>query len=432
LTEAGREHPLSYAQESLARRSESAINVPAVARIGVDPGKVREILAVLTARHGALRTVLTRGPDGRLGQRVLPAATLPLTVVEHDDRPAAVLPAVLLAGSEAPFRLTGELLARAELHRFGGGDLLMVWMHHAISDLVSSHLLAEEIGRLAVGGSLPAPGLQMADFAAEERAIRPTDRQWDHWSRVLPRIPDRGLPAGTPHQAVRPALPRLPAYVLDGLGRLAVAHRTTLTTVLAAAVLTAHAGDTGSDRAVLGLTISNRDDPRLRSTVGCLADQLPLAVDLGGRPTFGELVGRVREALIDAYDHRLPLGVLLPLLGRTEPPVFAVNLNFLPPPVRRRRDPIPDPAADLALPYGLTKRRAEPWWLGDAGIAYRPRVDAAGLAGEVEGDAHLHHPGEVRRRGERFCALLAAVSADPEKDVRTLAGAPAGTTEGLS
>ena len=146
-------------------------------------------------------------------------------------------------------------------------------------------------------------------------------------------------PAGTPHQLVRPALPRLAADVVDRLGWLAADHRTTVTTVLAAAVLAAHAGEAAGDTAVLGLTVSNRDHPQLRSTVGCLADQLPLVVDLGGRPTFGELVGRVREALLDAYDHRLPLGLLLPLLGRTGAPVFGVNLNFLPPPVRRRSEP---------------------------------------------------------------------------------------------
>jgi hypothetical protein len=192
--------------------------------------------------------------------------------------------------------------------------------------------------------------------------------------------------------------------------------------VLAAAVLAGHAGDATADRAGIGLTVSNRDHPRLRSTVGCLADQLPLVVDLGGRPTFGELVGRVREALLDAYDSRLPLGVLLPLLGRGDPPVFGVNLNFLPPPAREPLEPAP------SLPYGITKRRAEPWWLGDAGLAYRPRVDASGLAGEIEGDAHLQGAAEVGRRAERFCALLAAVAADPDLSVADLA--PVGARTG--
>jgi Condensation domain len=427
VTETAGEIPASYAQESLVRGApESAVTVPAVVRFAgpVEVDRIRAVLAELTDRHGALRTVLTRTADGRVLQRVHPAVTVPLTVTEHLQSPERLLPALLLAGSEVPFRLIGSLLVRAELHTGGAaGQLLLIWMHHAISDLVSSRLLAEEFDTRLAGRPLGPPGRQPARFAQDERAVRATTRQWDFWSRTLgPADLRLGVnhPAGLPHQAVRPALPRLAPDVVDGLNRLATAHRTTLTTVLAAAVVAAHAGDTTAGPAAIGLTISNRDHPRLRSTVGCLADQLPLVVDLGGRPTFGELVGRAREALIDAYDHRLPLGVLLPLLGRTDPPVFGVNLNFLPPPPKQPLDPAP------ALPYGLTKRRAEPWWLGDAGLAYRPRIDGAGLAGEIEGDAHLQGAAEVQRRGERFCALLAAVAEDPGLDVRALAGAPVG------
>lgn len=421
-------YPPSYAQESfLAGGAESAVNVPSVVRLpaGTGPGPMVEWLAALATRHGALRTILIRDADGRVQQRVLAAAPLPLTVTEHGSEPAGLLADVLLAGSEAPFPLVDRPLARAELHTLGAdGSLLLLWLHHAVTDLVSSQLLAAELGTLAGGGSLAPPELQMADFAVQERGVRATVRQREFWTDALRDADDRlgvGFPAGTPHQAVRPALPRLPGIVVDRLGRLAAAQRTTVTTVLAAAVVAAHSAEVTADRCVIGLTISNRDHPRLRPTVGCLADQIPLVVDLTGRPTFRDLVGRVREALLDAYDHRLPLGLLLPLLGRPASPVFAVNLNFLPPPAGRARGPRPPAGPDL--PYGITKVRPEPWWLGDASLAYRPRVDAAGLAGEVEGDAHLEDADGIRRRGERFCALLTAVSTNPDLDVRVLAGA---------
>ena len=435
-------YPVSYAQESLLDGvSESAITVPAVARVGasVRPAQVRQALEVLVARHDALRTVFGRSASGAgrsaagaggsaagaVVGHVRPFGVVPLTVTERRTRPADLLARVLLAGAERPFVLAGAPPARAELHLVGSaGGLVVLWLHHAISDLVSVQVLAEELGRLLRGSALAEPGRPMAEVAAAERAVRPTARQRDYWAAALDGA-DAWLglpvPAGTPHQLVRPALPRLAPDVVDRLGWLAADHRTTVTTVLAAAVLAAHAGDAAADTAVLGLTVSNRDHPQLRSTVGCLADQLPLVVDLRGRPTFGELVGRVREALLDAYDHRLPLGLLLPLLGRTRAPVFGVNLNFLPP-ARRRSDLAPEPG----FPCGITKRRAEPWWLGDAALAYRPRIDAGGLSGEIEGDAHLQDPEEIRRRGQRFCALLAAVSENPYLDVRSLGGQPAG------
>jgi Condensation domain len=422
-------YPVSYAQQSLLDGVyESAITVPAVARVGtgVPPATVQRALDVLVARHAALRTVFGRSDAGRLVQRVRARGALPLTVTEHRGRPADLPARVLPAGAEEPFVLAGGPVARAELHRAGGAaGLVVVWLHHVISDLVSAQVLTGELVGLLRGSVLDGPGLPMAEVAATERAVRPTARQHAYWAGVLDSA-DAWLglpaPAGTPHQPVRAALPRLAADVVDRLGWLAADHRTTMTAVLAAAALAAHAGTATADTAVLGLTVSNRDRPQLRSTVGCLADQLPLAVGLGGRPTFGELVGRVREALLDAYEHRLPLGALLPLLGRTRAPVFGLNLTFLPPPVRRRPEPGPEPG----LPSGITRRRAEPWWLGDAALAYRPRIDAGGLAGEVEGDTYLLEPGEIQRRGEQFCALLAAVSENPYLDVRTLGAHVAG------
>ena len=281
-------YPVSYAQESLLDGvSESAITVPAVARVGacVRPAQVQQALEVLVARHDALRTVFGRSASGA-GQsaagaggsaagavvgHVRPFGAVPLTVTERRTRPADLLARVLLAGAERPFVLAGAPPARAELHLVGSaGGLVVLWLHHAISDLVSVQVLAEELGRLLRGSALAEPGRPMAEVAAAERAVRPTARQRDYWAAALDGA-DAWLglpvPAGTPHQLIRPALPRLAADVVDRLGRLAADHRTTVTTVLAAAVLAAHAGDAAADTAVLGLTVSNRDHPQLRSTV---------------------------------------------------------------------------------------------------------------------------------------------------------------------
>jgi hypothetical protein len=115
------------------------------------------------------------------------------------------------------------------------------------------------------------------------------------------------------------------------------------------------------------------------------------------------------------------LGLLLPLLGRQEPPIFAVNLNFLPPPLSRP-NPVgrPNPESGPELPYGVAKSRADQWWLGDASLAYRPRIHNGELAGEIEGDGHLFPPTAVAEYGERFCALLEAVAEDPDLPVHTL------------
>jgi Condensation domain len=176
-------YPVSYAQASLLDGvRESAVNVPAVARVGarVTPAEVQRVLDVLVARHDALRTVFDRTDGGAIVGRVRPTGTVPLRVAEHRQRPADLLPRVLLAGSEEPFALAGAPLARAELHAAGAaGGLVVLWLHHAVSDLVSVQVLGAELARLLRGGTLDDPGLPMAEVATAERAVRATARQQD-------------------------------------------------------------------------------------------------------------------------------------------------------------------------------------------------------------------------------------------------------------
>lgn len=423
-----RRYPLSQLQESLwAPGGLSAINVPAVARFpaGVDLAVLQRALELVVARHEALRTVLGRAPDGSLEQRVGPAAPLGIEAARHSGPFASCFAELLLAGSERPFRLAGGRLARAELHTFGRRDqVLIVWLHHVISDLVSCQNLAGEIRQACAGSPLPPVQVQLGEHAARERSARPDGAAAAYWAAALSTADSRlglPLPAGGDHLAVRPPLPPLGWDVVEALGSLAAAHRTTLTAVLAAAVIALHAGQADSDRVVIGLTVSNRDRPQLRATVGCLADQLPLVVSAGGDPPFAELVHRVRGALLDAFEQRLPLGVLLRWLGRDRPPVFAVNLNFLPP---RPRGPGAAAGADpdeVEFPYGVVKSRPDPWWLGDAVLAYRPRIGSQGLGGEIEGDRGVHAAAAVAGYGERFCRLLAAAARTPGARLSQLA-----------
>jgi Condensation domain len=417
-------YPLTYAQESFLTADVSAINVPAVVPLAgeVRLSQVRAVLDAVAARHGALRTTIVRTADGP-HQRVRADGELRLDRFWHDGTPAGGLAAVLLAGSERPFVLEDGRLARAELHIWGQEHVLIVWMHHSISDLVTGQVLGDELGRHWLGETLAPPAGQLAEYAQYERGLTPTTDQWAFWTKTLAGLDDElgvGYPGDTPHLMVRPALPRLDPSVVAALGRLATGGRTTLTAVLAAAVIACHAPAATADRVLIGLTMSNRDKPRWQTTIGCLADQLPLAVDISGGLTFRQLLGRVRDSLLDAYEHRLPLGVLLPLLPRQKSPVFAVNLNFLPPPARRLRTAQPEVDPRQELPYGIAKSRPDPWWLGDASLAYRPRIDRDVLAGEVEGDGHLHDAVAVAGYGERFCTVLGAVADDPDRRIHTL------------
>ena len=49
--------------------------------------------------------------------------------------------------------------------------------------------------------------------------------------------------------------------------------------------------------------MANRNYVELEPVIGCFANMLVLRTDLVGDPTFRELLARVRETCLDAYDH---------------------------------------------------------------------------------------------------------------------------------
>ncbi|MFE9773184.1 SDR family NAD(P)-dependent oxidoreductase [Streptomyces sp. NPDC005931] len=105
------------------------------------------ILARLTARHAALRTGITPGDEGGWRLRVDRDLTQPVLRWSHlADAPAAGAADRLRALLEPPFDLAKPSLWRFELLDGGEhGQVLVFGAHHAVSDLQSLLLVAQEI-----------------------------------------------------------------------------------------------------------------------------------------------------------------------------------------------------------------------------------------------------------------------------------------------
>jgi non-ribosomal peptide synthetase component F len=74
-------------------------------------------------------------------------------------------------------------------------------------------------------------------------------------------------------------------------------------------LLSRHAGQ---DDISVGTPIAGRPDPATESLIGCFLNTLVLRTDLSNDPSFVELLARVRETTLGAYDHQeLPFEHLL-------------------------------------------------------------------------------------------------------------------------
>jgi amino acid adenylation domain-containing protein len=435
--------PLSFAQERLWFIDQwipesPAYNIPAAVllRGPLDVAALGAALAAIVRRHETLRTTFA-AVEGNPVQIIHPGMTVPLPVV---DLEALGLEALgeggeagwrALAGEEARrgFDLWSGPLLRTSLLRLGAADhVLVVNLHHIISDGWSMGVLIEELRALYVAfheGRPPqlAPlPVQYVDYAVWQRRLaeRKTlagDLDW--WRGLLADAPaalelpaDRPRPLWSIHRgAVEKAA--LPAELTGRLRELARQGDVTLFMILLAAFELLLARLAGVEDLVVGTALAQRT-PEVEGLIGLFVNLLALRGDLSGDPSFVELLARTRRATLEAHDHRdVPfeklVAALEPVRDPGRHPVFQVAFTL-------QNAPMPEPL----LP-GLDLEIEQL----DSGTArfdltlLLHEVDG-GLAGALERSADLFDAATVRRLLSSFESLLRGIADDPRRPISRL------------
>src|SRR5262249_32568229 len=140
---------------------------------------LRESLQGIVARHESLRTTFVE-IEGEPVQVVAVSGSLELPTIDLSDVPEpereSEMPRLARDEGQRPFDLTSGPLLRAKLLRLSADEhVLVLVMHHIITDGWSMSVLFKEIGRLyaacAAGLPSPLPDLpsQYGDFARWQR-----------------------------------------------------------------------------------------------------------------------------------------------------------------------------------------------------------------------------------------------------------------------
>src|SRR5215216_4538656 len=201
--------PLSFAQQRLwfldqYEPDNILYNIPAAIRLhgALDVTALERSLNQIVKRHEALRTNFAMAGE-RPVQVVNEVRDFHLTIIELRESSAEKKEATAarLAAEEArqPFNLAEGPLLRIKLLRLAADDhVLLITMHHIISDGWSIKILIREIGELyeafANGqeAALPDLPLQYADFAASQRDWLQGERleqQLSYWRDQLADAP---------------------------------------------------------------------------------------------------------------------------------------------------------------------------------------------------------------------------------------------------
>ncbi len=322
--------PLSFAQERLwfidrLQPGLSAYNMPLALRITgeASPAILAALLGEVVRRHEALRTTFQEA-GGQPVQVVAPAGEWILPLVDLSALPTDLRDAQArsLAEEESnrPFDLARGPLLRAALLRLAPAEhALLLTMHHIVSDGWSMGVLVHEITALyaAVVAGAPSPfpelPIQYADFAVWQRSWLVggvLDRQLAYWRQRLAGAPaSLPLPADRP----RPAVPShrgaemsilLSADLSRQLSQLARRQEATLYMVFLAALLALLGRITGETDIPVGSPIANRNRAEIEPLIGFFVNTLVLRGDLGGTPSFHDLLAQLRLTTLEAFAHQ--------------------------------------------------------------------------------------------------------------------------------
>ena len=302
-------------------------------RGSLDVAALEASLHEICTRHEALRTTFgTR--DGEPVQIVGPPRPVPLTRVDLRELPPEVREAevshLIVRESRRPFDLSRDLMLRAILVRLDDEEhALLLMMHHIASDGESVKLLSDELSalynalRAGRRAYLPELPVQYVDYVVWQwQRLRDGELQRlvDYWKDQLADAPEAlHMPAGQrplwPSRAARRARQelRMPAWLLQELHMLCRRQNVTLFMTLLATWATLLHRYSGEEDILIGTYTANRNRPEVERLIGCFTNfLLVLRHDLGGEPSFTELLKRVRKTALDSFSHsELPEEILL-------------------------------------------------------------------------------------------------------------------------
>jgi amino acid adenylation domain-containing protein len=435
--------PLSFAQRRLWFLAQiegpQVYNVPLVLSLSgdLDRDALQDALGDVLARHESLRTAYP-AIDGEPFQRIFPAADAAAPIAWHDTTPARAS-ALIASACAHDFALTEQIPVHAEVIATAPGQhTLVLVIHHIACDgwslpLLTADLSAAYAARRA--GTPPAWDdlpVQYADYTLWQHALLGSEadpaslisRQTAHWTSALAGLPDElALPADRP----RPATPThrgsvIPFHIsaevhaqLDALARQAgVSLFMTLQAALAALLTRLGAG---AD-IPLGVPVAGRGEPALNDLVGFFVNTLVLRTDTSANPTYRELLARVRDTNLTAYQHQdLPFERLVAALNPPRSPgrhpLFQVMLTY-----RATAPEAPRLPGLNARPHDLGDYEGTAKF--DLSFTITPRStdrSPAGLDATLEYAHDLYNPQTARHLTQWLTRLLEAVTTHPDQPI---------------
>ncbi len=458
------ESPLSYGQQALwflhqLLPEEISFNVAGAVRIigELDIPALESAFQQLVARHEALRSTF-HVMAGEPVQRFHLSMDFHFRVEDTSHLSEAQLHKLLIAEAHRSFDLENGPIWRALLfmksagqpgsdngHRqqLGMEHILLLSMDHLVTDFWSMTVLAGEIlasyeaNKAGRPNALPPLVAHYSDYVhwqAKMLAGPQGEELWNYWRDQLNgEIPALNLPTDrprTPLQTYRGDSQRL---IIDGelyqqLKAMAQEQGATPFMALLAAFQTLLHRYSGQEQFLVGSVTAGRGHSELAGLVGYFINPVALRADFSGDPAFYEVLKRVRQTALGAFEHQdYPPALLARRLGlqrdSSRPPLF--ETMFI---LQKAQETEVQALSPFAL--GIDGARMEVGSLVLESIALEGEPaqfdltlmmaeTGRGLAAALQYNADLFNAATIRRMMEHFHSLLQNIVSDPLKPVST-------------
>ncbi len=297
-------------------KTDLSYNMPIVRIVEgeVDHIQLEMALNELIKRHETLRTSFEL-IDGATVQRVHEKINLK---INYSDLSYQKDLDQIVKDFIRPFDLSQAPLLRVGVVRFKEQHLLMMDMHHIISDGVAMSIFFSELMRLYQGQQLPDLRIQYKDFAVWQNQLLESDemkKQENYWLSIfeeearnntipvlnLPIDYTRGSDINSAGDNVRF---RIDKELTEKLTALAKENGATLNMTLLAIYYVFLAKYTGQDDIIVGTPIAGRNHLDLENIIGMFVNTLAMRSYLEDEKTFGEFLLDVKEDALRAYQNQ--------------------------------------------------------------------------------------------------------------------------------
>jgi amino acid adenylation domain-containing protein len=245
-------------------------------------------------------------------------APLPIELAAGNSQPAAAIISSFIRPfdlSRAPLLRVG-LIRHPALHPHSPQNfLLMVDMHHIISDSVSIHLLEEDFMSFYQGQQLPGLRLQYKDFSQWQNRLREEkqgefNQQKEYWIKQFKdKVPVLNILTDFERPAVQSFEGAVLNFMIDNeqtsrLNQMALKEEVTLYMILLALYTVLLAKLSGQEDIVVATPVVARRHADLMPIIGMFVNTLPLRNYPNQLKTFKDFLKEVRTRTLEAFENQ--------------------------------------------------------------------------------------------------------------------------------